>query len=158
MVSILRHTHLTAGTGYRYLLLLAPLVLVGIPLACGVAIGAAGWAAGLPPVEYASGFLLEVSSTLPWAVLSVAVMAIVLGSIAGFAVSCASWSRTKSLVLTAVLRAVSRIGSFLVPVQADCRDISNPGVAAPGCPELSTPRLRAAPTAAALAGALPLLN
>ena len=158
MVSILRHTDLAAGTGYRCLLLLAPLVLIGIPLACGVAIGVAGFAVGQPPVEYASGFVLEVSATLPGATLSVAAIAIVLGSTAGFALCCAGWSRTRSGLTETVIRAVSRCCAALFNLRVPGFEVPRPAIIAFSDPMLSSPRLRAAPTAAGLSGALPLLN
>ena len=158
MVSILRHTDLMAGTGYRYLLLLAPLVLIGVPLACGVAIGEAGFAAGLPPVEYASGFVLKTSATLPGATLAVAALAIILGSAAGFALSCTGLSKTKSGLARIFLRAVSRYCSSSFILRLPCVEILRLAFTGFSGPTLSSPRLRAAPTAAGLSGALPLLN
>lgn len=158
MESILRHTDRAAGAGYRCLLLWAPLVLVGIPAVCGVAIGAVGFAAGMSPVEYASGFMLETAANLPVAVLFLTALAIVLGSAAGFALSCAGLSREKSRLFRVVLRAVSRCITSLFILRVFYTGIPHPVVTSLTDPALSSPRLRAAPTAAGLSGAFPLLN
>ena len=158
MVSVLRYTDQAAGAGYRCLLLWAPLVLIGVPLACGVAIGAAGLVAGLSPIEYASGFVLETAATLPVAALILTTLAIVLGSMAGFALSCAGLSKAKSELSRIVLRAVGSYCASLFILRASCAGSPHPTVNSLTDPALSSPRLRAAPTAAGLSGAFPLLN
>ena len=158
MLSILRKTDLAVGTGYRCLLLMAPLVLIGVPLACGVAIGAAVYAAGLPPVEHASGFVLQAFGTLPGAVLFVAALALVLGSTAGFTLACTGLSKTRSGFSKMAIRAVSRYCLTLFVRRIPCVGIPRIAVTGFSDPLISSPRPRAAPTAAGLSGALPLLN
>ena len=158
MFSIMRKTEMAAGTGYRYLLFLAPLVLIGISLICGVAIGVAGFAIGLPPAEYASGFLSEAFSTLLGTTLTVAALATVLGSTAGFALCCTGWSKTWSGLSEIAIWAVSRYCPALSILRVPGLEIPRPAVISFSDPMLSSASLRAAPTPAGLSGALPLLN